>query len=178
MGAGPGVVEYLLSLSMPQGSILAVDFDGYFIQKVREFFPEIECALFDFTKDDLASLGQRDCAIFCGSAYVMDGAEFIRLYDALKYIGCRTIIDFHGGYMSMKNYILYTILPFAQWPKIRRLLGREPYAGYVGACHRYARSRSALRRLYRRSGWSVKQETHVEALTTLLYSSVSHSSRL
>ena len=98
LGAGECVLEYLLHYVLPKGaSVLATDFDAYFISKARHFFPEIRSETFDFVAGDISILGEADLAMFLGSAYVMDDSNFIRVFQGLKAAGVREVVDFHGG---------------------------------------------------------------------------------
>ena len=92
----------------------------------------------------------------------MDDQEFIKLFGDLKKNGVKQIIDFHGGYMNIKLQIMHGPLNFLRTnPTIRKWFRKPPYTmnGYRGKFHGYGRSRSAIRKLYKRSGLSIKIES-------------------
>lgn len=169
LGAGQCVLEYLLKMSLAEETkVIACDFDSFFIDKAKEFFPEIVTSRFDFFKDDIISLQSNlniefDLAIFFGSAYVMDDPEFIRLFSDLKKGGVKRIIDFHAGYMDSKGVIKYFLQPLTTNSAMRRLFHKPPITKetFRGKFHGYSRSRSELRRLYRKSEWSILREISV-----------------
>lgn len=169
LGAGQCVLEYLLKMSLPEESkVVACDFDSFFIEKAKEFFPEIIAKRFDFFKDEISSLQSEfnmgfDLAVFFGSAYVMDDKEFIKLFSDLKNIGVKEIIDFHAGYMDWKGVISNYLHPLSRNPAVRRILHKPPIAveGYRGKFHGYSRNRSELIKLYKSSGLELRGETSV-----------------
>jgi len=173
LGSGQCVLEYLLKLSLPEESeIIATDFDTYFIEKAKSFFPEITSVTFDFFKDDIISLQNNlnvkfDIAVFFGSAYVMDDPYFIKLFADLKKIGVKEIVDFHAGYMDLKDVIVNVIVsllrPFARNSAIRRVFHKCPVDKYkyIGKFHGYSRNRAELRKLYRKAGFKLYKELSV-----------------
>jgi len=166
LGAGQGVLEYLLKLSLPEKTqVIACDFDSFFVEKTKEFFPEIISARFDFFKDEIESLQSRlniefDCVVFFGSAYVMDDMEFIKLFGDLKKVGVKQIIDFHGGYMDSMAVIMNYLKPLTMNSTLRKIFHQPPNSseGYRGKFHGYSRNRSELRRLYKNSGLKLQEE--------------------
>lgn len=169
LGAGPCVLEYLLKLSLPEETrVIACDFDAFFIEKAKAFFPEIIAARFDFFKDDIMSLqsaigAKFDLAVFFGSAYAMDDPEFIKLFGDLKKAGVKQMIDFHAGFMDWKHVIINVLRPIRTNSAVRKIFRRPPITreGYWGKFHGYSRSRSELRRLYRKSGLEILREIWV-----------------
>lgn len=167
LGAGTCMLEYLLKLSLPEGTrVIACDFDQYLIEKAKSFFPEITVVKFDFFSDDIGELLvnldlEIDLAVFFGSAYVMDDKQFIKLFDGLRKAGTKEVIDFHAGYMGWKDKISTMLMPLSQNPAIRKMVGKSPLNTYPGKFHGYARDRSELRTLYGRSGFVVHKEVAV-----------------
>jgi hypothetical protein len=168
LGAGPCVLEYLLEMSLPEKSqLIAADFDEFIVEKAKKFFPQLIVEKFDFQKDDFKSFRTKldisfDLVIFFGSAYIMDDQEFIKLFGDLKKNGVKQIIDFHAGYMNIKSQIMHGPLNFLRTnPTIRKWFRTTPLAndGYRGKFHGYGRNRSAIKKLYKKSGLSVKLET-------------------
>lgn len=164
LGAGTCMLEYLLKLSLPEETrVIACDFDGYLIEKAKSFFPEITAAKFDFFTDDietlLAQLGVRiDIAVFFGSAYVMDDEQFVKLFDGLRKAGAKEVVDFHAGYMGLKDKVKTLLLPISQNRVLRKMFGKKPLDAYPGKFHGYSRDRSELLKLYRKSGFVVRKE--------------------
>lgn len=166
LGAGECVMEYLLKMALPEESqVVACDFNSFFVKKTKEFFPEIIVERFDFFNDDIMSLKSKlniefDLVVFFSSSYVMDDAEFIKLFGGLKKIGAKHIIDFHGAYMSLKDAALVYFEPFRMSPIIRKIFRKPPLTigGYHGKFHGYLRNRGELRRLYKNSGLEVQKE--------------------
>lgn len=166
LGAGQCVLESLLKMSLPEETkVFACDFDSFFVEKAKQFFPEITAARFDFFKDELPSLKQElnaeiDLAVFFGAAYVMDDQQFISLFSDLKKIGVKQIVDFHAGYMDSKGVIRYFLQPLTTNATVRKLF-RKPSkkeGDFRGKFHGYSRNRSELRRLYKKSGLSILRE--------------------
>lgn len=169
LGAGQCVLEYLLKISLSEESqVCACDFDSFFIDKAKKFFPEITAERFDFFKDDIDSLQSRlnikfDLAVFFGSAYVMNDTEFIKLFGDLKKIGVKQIIDFHAGYMDLKSLCFNYLEPLTKNSIIRKIFHKHPITSnnYRGKFHGYSRSRGELRRLYKNSGLELQKELSV-----------------
>jgi len=168
LGAGPCVLEYLLETSLPEESqLIAADFNEFVVEKAKKFFPQLIVEKFDFQKDDFKSFRTKldisfDLVIFFGSAYIMDDQEFIKLFGDLKKNGVKQIIDFHVGCMSIKSQIMHGPLNFLRTNfTIRKWFRTPPLTndGYRGKFHGYWRNRSAIRKLYKRSGLSIKIES-------------------
>ena len=117
-GAGFSIVEYFLSLTLDDDmSIIVSDYDSYVLEKVSDFFPELNICKFDFFKDDFDEICsdhsiQVDVAVFLGSMYVMDDGQMIKLLRKLKNHGVSRILDFHGGYMSTSQIIRTIIIGY------------------------------------------------------------------
>lgn len=161
LGAGPCVMEYLLKMSLPEGSkVVACDFDTFFVEKAKIFFPEIIVERFDFFKDDIISLQTKlnikfDLVVFFDSAYVMDDPEFIKMFSDLKKAGVKKVIDSYAGYMDWKDVLKGYLRPFTRSSVLRRIFRRPPI-GYQGKFHGYSRDRRELRQLYKSSGLQLK----------------------
>jgi len=154
MGAGNCFLEYKLKCKLPECNITATDFDSFFIDKSKEFFPSINSIKFDFFKDNVESLkSEFDLAIFLGSTYVMDDSQFINLFSQFKAIGTRQIIDFQGGYIEYRDVPIY----FAS--NILRKL--NIIKSYRGKFHGYGRTKDEFERIYKKLGIGVI-ETHIE----------------
>lgn len=157
LGAGPCVLEYLLQMALPEHSkLIACDFNLFFVDKAREFFPELIVERFDFFRDEIAGLQsslkiQLDVALFFGAAYVMDDSDFIRLFLGMKKIGIKRVVDFHAGYMDVVG-----IIKCLARPLIEKLMRRPR-----GKFHGYSRSRGEIRRLYEAGGWKVARELSI-----------------
>jgi hypothetical protein len=170
LGAGQCVLEYLLEKSLSEESeLIATDFDGFLCEKAKEFFPQLIVEKFDFVKGDFKSFRTKldipvDLVIFFGSAYVLDDHEFIKLFGDLKKSGVKQVIDFHAGYLSMKSQVLLGFPSFlSKNATIRKLFRKPPFDsnGYRGKFHGYGRSRGEIKKLYKKSGLSVKFETSI-----------------
>ena len=170
LGAGMCVLEYLLKYALPADAmVVATDFDRYLINKAKVFFPGIIPVAFDFFKDDIQEIQNKikprriDLAVFFGSSYVMNEESFIFLFKRLKEIGVKQIIDFYGGYLDLKTIInLFFLLPLKENTIIRKIF-RKPLIEkkYLGKFHGYARSRSELKKLYKKAGFDLIKEISV-----------------
>jgi len=106
LGAGKCVLEYLLKVSLQPGhTVIASDFVAFYIDKAKEFFPEITSVRFDFYKDNIKDLKTKlginlDVAVFFGSAMAMDDEQVIDILSGLKKSGVKEIIDFHQGKLN------------------------------------------------------------------------------
>jgi hypothetical protein len=178
LGAGQCVLEYLLKLGLPEeAKVTALDFDVFFIDKAKNFFPEITAARFDFFKDNFSKMESTigtgfDIAVFIGAAYVMDDPDFVRLCQQLKEAGIKQIIDFHAGYMNnldvfrtlFRDFFINIykaagrISPSISRSLALKIIGRVPMEGWQGKFHGYSRSRGELRRLYKKAGFISVQE--------------------
>ena len=163
LGAGDCVLEYLLQKALPETMrVVATDFDTFYVEKAKEFFPDITTEYFDFLKDDLTELQSKlsikfDIVVFFGSAYVMNNEEFINFFEGLKKEGVKTIVDFHAGYMTKKMFMRHTLSFFLDNPVIRKILGK-PLIEYKGKFHGYSRNHSELTRLYKKAGLTIEKE--------------------
>jgi hypothetical protein len=170
MGAGSCVQEYLLKMILPENTkIVCTDFDEYSISKAKEFFGNSSKAgkkkggglipiHFDFFNDNIDELISEldfkiDVAIFLASSYVMDDEKFIELFKSIGENGITTIIDFHAGYIDLKEYVAYSL------KTIKNIFSKG--TKYQGKFHGYFRSRKEIRRLYALSGWTISRETSV-----------------
>lgn len=93
----------------------------------------------------------------------MDDAIFINIFKRLKEIGVKQIIDFHGGYVDLKNIInTFFIFPFKESYILRKLFGKPPLRNdYRGKFHGYGRTRGELRKLYCKAGLNLIKEIRV-----------------
>jgi len=172
LGAGACVLEYLLKCALPEGStIAATDFNPFFIEKARLFFPSIVAEEFDFFGDDLVELTNRlkidfDLAVFLNSSYVMDNVQFVKLFHGLARIGIKQIVDFQGGCVTYVDALKAILLRRAL--DIDSRIGRPlkkigvSKEGYKGKFHGYARTRGELRALYRKAGLNIVKEIRIE----------------
>ena len=97
-----------------------------------------------------------------GSSYSMDDQEFIKLFGDLKKNGIKQIIDFHAGYMNIKSQVMHGPLNFLRTNfTIRKWFRKSPIIinEYRGKFLGYGRNRSAIRKLYKRGGFSIKVES-------------------
>jgi hypothetical protein len=165
LGAGPCVLEYhLLTKLSPGARVIATDFDAFLIEQARRLFPELRSEVFDFFRDDVKSLLKKNdppvrLAVFFGSSYVMDDAQFVSLFRGLREAGIQDIIDFYPAFLS-RNDCLKQLNPLSYLKRfswIRRLFGK----GSLGKFHGYARSRGELRKLYRMAGFSIAEEQRI-----------------
>jgi hypothetical protein len=171
LGAGACVLEHLLKYALPEGStIVATDFDPFFIEKARLLFPSIIAEEFDFFRDDLVELRNRlkidfDLAIFLNSSYVMDNVQFVKLFHGLARIGVKQIVDFQGGFVTyvdaLKAILVRRALDIDS--RVGKLLKKVGVSegGYRGKFHGYARTRGELRSLYRKAGLNVVKEIRI-----------------
>ena len=61
LGAGQGVLEYLLKLTLSrEHKIVSSDFDPFFVEKAKEFFPEIRSVKFNFFQDSIKDIEKKD----------------------------------------------------------------------------------------------------------------------
>ena len=170
LGAGEGVKEYWLKMNLPEKSrVVSTDFDPFITNKAKEFFPEILVEQFDFVKGDIEAFKNKmniefDLAIFFGSSYVMDDEEFIRVFANLRKIGIKNIVDFQAGvYPSLWSFFKPYLMPMTirTSPTVRKIL-RKPAllsGDYRGKFHGYGRTKGALRKLYKKSGWKVQKDS-------------------
>jgi hypothetical protein len=167
LGAGQCVAEWFIKMSLYDTStVVACDFDHFFISKAQLFFPEIIAERFDFFNDDLISLRERlninfDLAVFFFSAYVMDDDKFIKLFSDLKFIGTKQVIDFYAGFIDFRQMVFHLFDPLRENPAIRQLFHKKPLPDERGWLHGYARSRSDLRKLYKKAGWHKIKEISI-----------------
>lgn len=161
MGAGNCVLEYLLKCAIPDCEVTATDFDPYFIDKAKVFFPSINSVKFDFFKDNITKLNSEfDLVVFFGSAYVMDDKQFVDLFRQIKENNVKQIIDFHGGcipYSEILRYFMGDIL--RRFGIIKSYRGK--FTGYV-------RTKNELRHLYRKAGVKYINEMQVASHSMLL----------
>lgn len=161
LGAGRCTLEYLMKEILPEDiKIVATDFNQYYLNRAKHLFPEVTVLPFDFFKDDVMDITKNtgikfDVAVFLGSAYAMDDKTFIKLFSRLKEIGIKEIVDFHAGYLIIKDLIYYMLLWLKEYPAIRRLFRKQPI--YRGKLHGYARTCWELRWLYKKAGWKIKE---------------------
>jgi hypothetical protein len=161
LGSGPSVLEHLLKFALPKNAnVVATDFDSYIVDRINVLLPNIVSAKFDFFKDDISELQSSlgitfDVVVFFGSAYVMDDDNFVSLFRNIRNAGIKQIIDFHGGYMSRKAMII-TILS-----RLKSLLTGKHQEEYKGKFHGFGRSRSELRRIYKKAGVRLSEEIKI-----------------
>jgi ubiquinone/menaquinone biosynthesis C-methylase UbiE len=165
LGAGTCVLEYLLKLALSEeAKVVGADFDSYFIDKAKILLPGIIPVKFNLFKDDVGQLKaisdiDFDIAVFYSSSYVMDDALFVKVFQRLKEVGVKQIIDFQAGYIKNPTLVrLYELLSYIlSLPPVtlavRKLFGKYRLReAYSGKFHGYSRSRGELRRLYKEAG--------------------------
>jgi SAM-dependent methyltransferase len=179
MGSGSCVIEYLLKLCLPEElNVVCCDFNQFLVRKTQKLFPELNVFEFNFFEDNIADIFleskiEFDMVIFFGSAFVMDNDKFVKLFSDLKRMPSsfhgRHIIDFHAGYIDFKRVVAELLCPSLIYnTNIRRLLGKDPAPksylfgketiNFNGKFIGYSRSRNELRKLYKLSGWNIKNE--------------------
>jgi hypothetical protein len=155
LGAGMCVIEEFLRQALPEDSVVvATDFNDYLIGNARRFFPDIVALPFDFFKDDVRTICDTagttfDIAIFMGSSYVMDDEEHIRILSQLKDNRVKWVIDL------TPTRIPYYKLPRAILGEIKCTMTGEDR----GKFHGFQRTRQDFRHLYKKAGWTLKEET-------------------
>lgn len=168
LGAGDCCLEYLLSFCIGKEShITATDFDYFIIDSVKKYFKTITVNQFDFMKDDFCDFVNRsknsyDLVVFYGSAYVMDDNCFIKLFRDIKKANIKFIVDFHAGCVPtiilLKKLFHEYLSANKKIKKILSILYNKKYTinsddSYVGKFHGYCRNPSAIKKLYKKSGW-------------------------
>lgn len=160
LGSGTCVLEYLLKCALPEKSeVIATDFDSFMIRNAKRLFPSIKALVLDFCKDDLSKIKEMriDLAVFFGSSYVMDDTEFISLLSKLKDLKVKEIIDFHAGYIQMKE------IPKLIFMKIGGdIMEKFGLLKFRGKFHGYRRTRGELRRLYQKAGLKIVRELAIQ----------------
>jgi ubiquinone/menaquinone biosynthesis C-methylase UbiE len=143
LGSGTSTFEYELKNQLSNVNITATDYDLFFIENAKKYFPELISIQFDFIKDNINVLNlDFDLVIFMGSLYVLTDNQIIKLFNQLKQSGVKKIIDFHAGYIPYRyipQYIVGDIL--------RRL---NLIKTYRGKWHGYGRTKYELDRLYKK----------------------------
>jgi hypothetical protein len=93
----------------------------------------------------------------------MDDSLFIKTFKGLKHLGVREIVDFHAGFMNMREAFFHLVRPFTVNRFMRKLLRKPMFneSDHPGKFHGYTRSRGALRSLYRQAGLRVVKEVSV-----------------
>ncbi len=157
-GAGPGVLEYFLSLILGKSVyILAADYDQFLVHNGTKIFTEenkyLEFKVFDFYKDSVQELVhkyQPQMAVFFGSACSMDNKTYLAFLKQLRKAGIRKIITFEAGVLEPGKMFLSGIRLFAH-AAVRYIL-RYPNRD-IYACHAWKRSYFELKDIYRKSGY-------------------------
>jgi hypothetical protein len=148
--------------------VVACDYNPFFIQMANEYFPEIESVLFDFSNSEIAFLNRKckidfDMSIFINSAYIMDDPSFIRLFNGLKQIGVKKIINFSTAYLNFEKIMKYYLSPIIKNRTIRKIFQKGPLPNQKDLFHGYARDKWEMRRLYKKSGWNRIEEIVIDA---------------
>jgi len=157
LGAGACVIEYLLSCALPEKThIVATDFNEFYINKSRIFFPEIISEKFDFYFDNIGQLSkttgiQFDCAFFLGSAYVLDDNEYNGILNQLKDSGVESIIDFSPALVP------YSQVPVTVLGEIKNSVTKT----FRGKFHGYSRTKNDMRYIYKKTGLIIEKEFHL-----------------
>ena len=161
LGSGACVMEYLLKQKSPNVEVYATDFNNFLVKKSKEYFNEIHSEIFNFHTDSVKKLAEKlkinfDLCLFYGSAYTMNDELFIKVFNELKSVGVKKIIDFHSGYAPSYELLKeYLKMKIGYNSFIRKLFKKDPY---FGKFHGYSRNRSHLKKLYLKSGWKVEKE--------------------
>ena len=137
---------------------MAIDFNKFYIDNAKRFFPDIVATEFDFFKDDVRTIcdtptSSYDVAIFINSSYVMDDDEHIRILSQLKENNVKIIIDMTSTlipYHKLPLFILYEIKLKCFAPHLDR-----------GKFHGFMRTKQDFRNIYKNAGWTLKEETAV-----------------
>jgi hypothetical protein len=172
-GAGTCVLEYFLKSALPSDvRIAATDFNDFYVEKAGKLLPGLIARKYDFFRDSVGPLMkdlgmEPELAVFLGSSYVMDDPEFTGQFNQLKRAGFKSVIDFHGGFMTFNAMLEYIkrdlVSPLARNRALRKAFNKEPLgSAYAGKFHGFSRSRSALRKLYRESGFKIRSEMKIE----------------
>ena len=163
-GAGECVLEHILSgiCSPPEFKIIATDFDEFFIEKAKEFFPNISPFKFDFFTDNLIDfckdkMTNIDLGISFNSLYVMDDFQFIDFLKQCHALEIKKIIYFSSATLSLSAIIKHLIF---QNNNIRKLFNKKLINHKnKGKFHGYARSKSQLKKIFKKGGYSILKNT-------------------
>jgi hypothetical protein len=155
LGAGMCVIEEFLRQALPEdGVVIATDFNDFLIGNAQQFFPGLVAVKFDFFRDDIRAICDAvgspvDLAVFMGSSYVMDDDEFIRILAQLKDNQVKRVID------VTPTLVPYHNLPLLILGELKCSLTRQDR----GKFHGFQRTRLDFRNIYRKAGWTLKEET-------------------
>jgi SAM-dependent methyltransferase len=156
LGSGSGINEFFL-FQMLDGnvSILATDIDWEQISTGKNLFPQIHIEQFDFkagsVKEFLEERGTiPDVVVFMNSSYVLDDAEFIRLFSELSKTGVKMVLDLTTA-CRPAHIIIRKII----FQNIRFLLYERRSKGTM---HGYERDWCHMKRLYRKSGYNIMSD--------------------
>ena len=173
LGAGMCVIEEFLRQALPEDSIVvATDFDKFYINNAQRFFSKIVAMEFDFVKDDVRTICDAtkttfDVAFFLGSSYVMDDDEHIRILNQLKKNHVKMVLDLTPTlipYRTLPSHIFQKLCALTRsrrekWHLI--LCKNQPGDDDRGKFHGFMRTREEFRNIYKKAGWTLKEETAV-----------------
>lgn len=157
LGSGLTDIEYFLYLSLNKNNtIIASEFNRYFIEKSNDFFPEFKTIEFDLFKDSLLEKNYNfDLVYSFGSFCVMDDIQFVRLLKDIKNSGVQEIIDFHAGFMTKQE--VYKVLIKELFSKFTNFLNKDTDI-FKGKFYGFRRDKKELFKIYRQSGWNPVKE--------------------
>lgn len=101
IGSGGAVTEIEIKDKLQNIEMVCTDYVDYICDKLSELHKDITFRVFDMKIDDPQTLGNNfDMVLFCGSDYVMNNKEYIRLLKRFDSMGIKYIYIVTSPYIS------------------------------------------------------------------------------
>jgi len=163
-GAGECVLEHILSVVLPppEFKILTTDFDEFYIEKAKVFFPNISPLKFDFFTDNLKDFCKGrmmniDLGISFNSFYVMDDPQFINFLKQCSELDIKRVIYFSSAVLSFSAIMRHL---FFQNNTLRKIFNKKPINHEnLGKFHGYMRTRKHLKKIFQKGGYCIQKNT-------------------
>lgn len=170
LGSGESIDEITLKKKLNDVKLVCTDHDSFICRKLSELCNDIDFKVFDMKRDNPYILGNSfDMVLFCGSDYVMNNAEYLKLLSNLNAMGIKYIYIINSPYLNVvektkqiARNILRIIGILVNYTTLN--YSREPIISFLqyaltdrkkGIFHGYQRDIKELNMIYKKSNYDI-----------------------
>lgn len=106
LGSGDSITEIMTKKKLKEIELVCTDYDPFICSELRKLFTDIDFKVFDMKRDNPHIFGNNyDMALFCGSDYVMNNTEYLRLLSNLNEMGIKYVYIINSPFINLVEKI-------------------------------------------------------------------------